>query len=360
MSIPAGLMVERFGEKKLMLLAFVISLIGSLVFAKFPSFSVFVFSLFTIGTGMAILQVVINPLLRITGGEENYAFTSVIAQLVFGIASFASPQVYSWLVVGIQENDPSTAIQFISSITPEGMSWISMYWVFALLSLLMVALIFVTKFPKVELNEDEKAGSKSTYLELFKNKYVILYFFGIFSYVGAEQGISYWMSKFLNETHGFDYQTVGADAVAYFWLLMTVGGVVGLVLLKVLDSKVVLKIFTIAAIISFAMALFGSAQVSLYSFMFSGFFLAVMFPIIFSLALNSVKENHGSFAGILVTAIMGGAVVQLIVGFISDAVSLQVGMAFVFIPLAYILSLAFWSKPIISNKTVKIKDLFKN
>jgi len=168
------------------------------------------------------------------------------------------------------------------------------------------------------------------------------------------------MSKFLNETHGFDYQTVGADAVAYFWLLMTVGGVVGLVLLKVLDSKVVLKIFTIAAIISFAMALFGSAQVSLYSFMFSGFFLAVMFPIIFSLALNSVKENHGSFAGILVTAIMGGAVVQLIVGFISDAVSLQVGMAFVFIPLAYILSLAFWSKPIISNKTVKIKDLFKN
>ena len=360
MSIPAGLMVERFGEKKLMLIAFVISLVGSLVFAKFPSFSVFVFSLFTIGTGMAILQVVINPLLRITGGEENYAFTSVIAQLVFGIASYASPQVYSWLVVGIQENDPSKAIQFFGSITPEGMSWISMYWVFAILSLLMVALIFVVKFPKVELNDDEKAGSKSTYLELFKNKYVVLYFFGIFSYVGAEQGISYWMSKFLNETHGFDYQTVGADAVAYFWLLMTVGGVLGLILLKVLDSKIVLKIFTIAAIISFAMALFGSAQVSLYSFMFSGFFLAVMFPIIFSLALNSVKEHHGSFAGILVTAIMGGAVVQLIVGFISDMVSLQVGMAFVFIPLGYILSLAFWSKPIISNKTVKIKDLFKN
>ena len=360
MSIPAGLMVERFGEKKLMLIAFVISLVGSLVFAKFPSFSVFVFSLFTIGTGMAILQVVINPLLRITGGEENYAFTSVIAQLVFGIASYASPQVYSWLVVGIQENDPSKAIQFFGSITPEGMSWISMYWVFAILSLLMVAIIFVTKFPKVELNDDEKAGSKSTYLELFKNKYVVLYFFGIFSYVGAEQGISYWMSKFLNETHGFDYQTVGADAVAYFWLLMTVGGVLGLILLKVLDSKIVLKIFTIAAIISFAMALFGSAQVSLYSFMFSGFFLAVMFPIIFSLALNSVKEHHGSFAGILVTAIMGGAVVQLIVGFISDMVSLQVGMAFVFIPLGYILSLAFWSKPIISNKTVKIKDLFKN
>ena len=101
MSIPAGFMVERFGEKTLMLVAFVIALFGSVLFAGVPSFGVFLFSLFTIGSGMAILQVVANPLLRILGGEENCAFTSVMAQLVFGLASFVSPQVYSWLVVGI-------------------------------------------------------------------------------------------------------------------------------------------------------------------------------------------------------------------------------------------------------------------
>jgi fucose permease len=93
--------------------------------------------------------------------------------------------------------------------------------------------------------------------------------------------------------------------------------------------------------------------------MISGFFLSVMYPIIMSLALNSVSKHHGSFAGILMTGIMGGAVVQLIIGFISDFSNLKIGMMFIFIPLAYILSLAFWSKPIISNKTVKIKDLLK-
>jgi len=360
MSIPAGFMVERFGEKKLMLLAFAISLLGSVLFAGMPSFSVFLFSLFTIGTGMAILQVVINPLLRISGGEENYAFTSVMAQLVFGAASFVSPKVYSWLVVGIDGGDQSASINFFRSIVPEGMSWVSMYWVFAILSLLMIALILFVSFPKVELNEDEKAGSKESYISLFKNKYVILYFLGIFAYVGTEQGISYWMSKFLQQYHGYDFETVGADAVAYFWGLMTIGGILGLILLKILDSKIVLKIFTIIAIASLVLALYGPAEISLYSFMISGFFLSVMYPIIMSLALNSVSKHHGSFAGILMTGIMGGAVVQLIIGFISDFSSLKVGMLFIFIPLAYILSLAFWSKPIIRNKTVKLKELLKS
>jgi len=359
MSIPAGFMVERFGEKALMLIAFVIALFGSLLFAGVPSFGVFMFSLFTIGAGMAILQVVANPLLRISGGEENYAFTSVMAQLVFGLASFVSPQVYSWLVVGIEGSNQSTVIEFFRSITPSDMSWVSMYWVFAILSLLMVIIILFVKFPKVELNEDEKVGSKDSYIDLFKNKYVILYFFGIFAYVGTEQGISYWMSDFLEHYHGFDHETIGANAVGNFWGLMTVGGILGLVLLKIMDSKIVLKLFTIAAIISLAIALFGSAETSLYSFMMSGFFLSVMYPIIISLALNSVSKHHGSFAGILMTGIMGGAVVQLIIGFISDFASLQVGMLFNFVTLAYILSLAFWSKPIIRNKTVKLKDLFK-
>ena len=359
MSIPAGFMVERFGEKRLMIIAFTIALFGSVLFAGVPSFGVFLFSLFTIGTGMAILQVVANPLLRISGGEENYAVTSVMAQLVFGLASFISPQVYSWLVVGIESDKQSAVIAFFSSITPSDMSWVSMYWIFAILSLFMVLIIFITKFPSVELNEDEKVGTKDSYLDLFKNKYVILYFFGIFAYVGTEQGISYWMSDFLEHYHGFDHETIGANAVGNFWGLMTIGGILGLFLLKILDSKLVLKLFTSLAIISLAIALFGSAELSLYSFMMSGFFLSVMYPIIISLALNSVSKHHGSFAGILMTGIMGGAVVQLIIGFISDFAGLQIGMLFNFVTLGYILSLAFWSKPLITNKTVKLKDIFK-
>ncbi len=361
MSIPAGLMVEKFGEKELMVFAFLLSFIGSMFFAFVPTFSNFVISLFTIGTGMAILQVVINPLLRVSGGEENYAFTSVMAQLIFGLASFISPLVYSWLVVGLSDYPENTGIiiNTLRGIVPESMSWVSMYWTFAVFSMLMILIISLTKFPSVDLQEDEKAGSKSTYVDLLKNKYTILYFFGIFSYVGSEQGISYWMSKFLSDYHQINPEVEGANAVAYFWGLMTVGGILGLILLKVMDSKLVLKIFTLLAMLCLGLALYGPLEISYYSFMISGFFLSVMFPIIMSLALNSVPKHHGSFAGILMTGIMGGAVVQIIVGFISDFTSLKTGMLFVFITLAYILSIAFWAKPIINNKTVKLKDLLK-
>jgi fucose permease len=310
---------------------------------------------------MAILQVVINPLLRVSGGEENYAFTSVMAQLIFGLASFISPLVYSWLVVGLSDYPENTGIiiNTLRGIVPESMSWVSMYWTFAVFSMLMILIISLTKFPSVDLQEDEKAGSKSTYVDLLKNKYTILYFFGIFSYVGSEQGISYWMSKFLSDYHQINPEVEGANAVAYFWGLMTVGGILGLILLKVMDSKLVLKIFTLLAMLCLGLALYGPLEISYYSFMISGFFLSVMFPIIMSLALNSVPKHHGSFAGILMTGIMGGAVVQIIVGFISDFTSLKTGMLFVFITLAYILSIAFWAKPIINNKTVKLKDLLK-
>jgi fucose permease len=121
---------------------------------------------------------------------------------------------------------------------------------------------------------------------------------------------------------------------------------------------VVLRWFTITAIISLAIALFGPAQWSYYSFMMSGFFLSVMYPVIVSLGLNSIKEHHGAFAGILMTGIMGGAVVQLIIGFISDFTSVKIGMMFVFVTLAYILSISFWSQPIITNKTIKLKEFF--
>ena len=360
MSIPSGVLLEKWGEKRMMILAFLLAFTGALVFALFPKFDVFVISLFTIGTGMAVLQVVINPLLRVAGGEEHYAFNSVLAQLIFGLASFVSPQMYSYLVVNIGKgNTNKLFIGLMSNLVPHALPWVSVYWVFAVISILMTLVIVFVKFPKVELQEDEKIGSRESYVELFKNKYVILYFLGIFAYVGTEQGISYWMSKFLSIYHGFNPETVGANAVSYFWGLMTVGGVLGLILLKLLDSKIVLRWFTVFAIITLTLGLFGGKELSLWAFPVSGFFLSVMYPVIISLGLNSVSKHHGSFAGILMTGIAGGAVVQLLIGGISDLISLRAGMLFLFVTLGYILSISFWAKPLINNKTVNIKEIFK-
>ncbi len=357
MSIPSGFLVEKYKAKKMMIVAFLLSFLGSILFAMFPAFRVFVVSLFTIGAGMAMLQVIINPLLRAAGGEQYFAFNSVIAHLVFGLASFVSPKMYSWLVTGIADNSSGSnvIISTLSNLVPASMSWVSVYWVFAMIGIAMVVLISFTKFPEVELKEDEKVGTKDNYLDLFKNKYVILFFLGIFAYVGTEQGVSYWMSKFLSEYHGFDHETVGANAVANYWGLMTLGGVLGLVLLKLLDSKLILRWFTLISIVCLIVALFGPANISLVAFPLIGFFMSVMYPIIISLALNSVARHHGSFAGILMTGIMGGAVVQLLIGFISDLSSLKIGMLFIFITLGYIFSISIWAKPLVKNETISLR-----
>ena len=356
MSIPFGFMVEKYGEKRIIIFAFLMAFAASLIFAVFPVFNVFIVSLFTIGAGMAALQVVINPLLRVSGGEANYAFYSVMGQLVFGLASFISPQMYSYFVVNIDHgNLDKPLIEWMAKLVPENMSWVSVYWAFAAIAILMGVIIFLVKFPKVELQDEEKVGSKESFKELIKNKYVILYFLGIFMYVGSEQGISYWLSKFLKTYHDIDPDLAGADAVSYFWGLMTIGGILGLVLMKLFDSKQILRWFTILAMICVAAGLFGSAGIALWALPVSGFFLSVMYPTIVSLGLNSVAKHHGSFAGILMTGIAGGAIVQVLIGAISDFSSLRAGMLLIFVTLGYVLSISFWAKPLITNKTISFK-----
>ncbi|MEQ8579530.1 MAG: sugar MFS transporter [Balneola sp.] len=352
MSIPSGILIEKYGEKKVMILAFLIAFSGALLFAVFPQYIVAVLSLFFIGSGMAMLQVAINPLLRVSGGEENFAFNSVMAQLFFGLASFLSPLVYSYLVLNIGTDDMGFFLSILSDLVPPELPWISLYLIFALVSILMVIVIILSKFPEVLKNEDEKVGALETHLEMLKNKKVILFFLGIFAYVGAEQGVANWISEFLSSYHGYDPQTTGATTVSWFWGMMTAGTVLGLFLLKIMDSKKILVGFTSMVLLCLATALFGSGEIALYAFPAIGFFIAVMWPIIFSLALNSVEEHHGTFSGILVTGIAGGAVVPLIVGSIGDMFGLRVGMLFLFIAFGYILSIGFWAKPLVNNKTI--------
>jgi len=354
-SIPTGILLEKYKEKKIMIAGFVVAFLGSLLLAVVHNYLSAIISLFLIGSGMAMLQVVINPLLRTSGGEEHYAFNSVLAQLIFGAASFVSPMVYSYFALHLNDNGGTGFMAYFHTIVPSNLPWISLYWIFSVISLLMILVIKFSKFPVVELKEDEEVGSIGTHLMLFKRPVVILFFLGIFCYVGTEQGLNNTISLFLEKYHGYNSTTTGADSLAYFWGLMTLGGILGLFLLKIMDSRKVLVIFSILAIVCFATGLFGPGNIALIALPMVGFFASVMYPIIFSLALNSIDEHHGSFAGILVTAIIGGAIIPLIIGGIGDHFGLRAGMFFLFITLGYILSIGFWAKPLITNKIIDLK-----
>jgi fucose permease len=359
-SIPAGYMLEKFGSKFLIILAFAIGSAGSLIFCANPCYATYLTTLFVVGVCVAMLQVAFWPLLRTSGGEENYSFYSVLTQIFFGAASFLSPLVYSYLVLNLPKNaSANVLLSVLSKVVPANLSWVSIYWLNAVVTFCMIIIIALIKFPKVELKEDEKLEGFGTILKLLENKTVIIYFFGIFAYVGMEQGISVWISKFLQDYHGFDANTVGAHTVAYFWALQGIGSLLGIILLKLYDVKNILKVFLILQLVALSTALFGSANISLISFPICGFLTSVMYGSIFSLGMNSLKSHHGSVSGIFCTGIIGGAIVPLVVGALGGYTSLRFGMCFVYLTILFMLYIAMTAKPFVDNKTVKLSKLFK-
>lgn len=346
-SIPAGVIIETRGPKFALLSAFAINLFGALGFALHPTYLAAIGALFVIGVGMAMLQVVINPLMRNAGGEAHFAFFSVLGQLVFGLASYVSPMAFSAIVT---KSVPAAFTGLIRAV--HAPDWVLLYWLFAWLFIAAILSTVPLDMKSFELAADEKSEPLGVYLRLLKSNAVRLFFLGIAAYVGCEQSIANWMSPFLQTYHGIDPATAGAQAVGNFWGLMSLGCLLGLGLLKLLDSRIVLRGAVALAIISLAAALFGPAQVSAIAFPLCGFFLSVMFSIVFSLGLNSVAGHHGALSGILCSGILGGAIAPLIVGALGQAAGLRTGMLLVFGLLAFLMSIGFWARPLVSNATI--------
>jgi len=219
----------------------------------------------------------------------------------------------------------------------------------------MIAVLLLSRFPQVQHTTEERAGSLEMYRALARKRVVWMYFFAMFAYVGCEQGTADWISQFLSQYHGFDPHTTGATAVSWFWGLLTAGCFLGLLLLKIFDSRKVLIGASFGALFCLSAALFGPASVSVIAFPAIGLFASVMWPIVISLALNSVAEHHGSFSGILSTAIIGGALVPVIIGRVGDRIGLRGGLACLYLTFGCILTIGFWAKPLINNATLNLK-----
>src|ERR1700758_2220618 len=152
-SIPAGALVETRGPRTTLLTAFGLDLIGCLAISLYPVYAVVIAGLFVIGLGMAMLQVVINPLMRTTGGEAHFAFFAVMAQLVFGLASYVSPLIYSALM-----RQPGAA--------GRPLVWVKFYWTFVLVYVVMITITAALRVPRLSLTESERSGSIATYRQL--------------------------------------------------------------------------------------------------------------------------------------------------------------------------------------------------
>ena len=346
-SIPAGLNMEKYGGKRMIIFGFLISLFGALSISIFPSYSSLIISFFLIGTGMAILQVVINPLLRVAVSGENFAFYSILAQLVFGFASFLSPKFYSYIL----QNKLTFGINSIIE-----MPWLSVYWLFVIVSIVTIIIIYFLRFPLIELKSDEKYSDLGSFNYFLNKRITYLYFFGIFAYVGVEQGINNWSSEFLNQYHNLDPNVVGVQVISSYWGNLTIGTIVSLFLIKFFSSRFLLKIYAISSSVLILTALFSSAEYSIFSFKLIGFTISGIWSVMIALGLNSIKEHHGMFSGILISGIVGGAIFPFLIALIGEFMGLKIGMLIIFLGLIYILFVGFVAKPLVSNKTIEMKS----
>src|SRR5262249_38990556 len=159
-----------------------------------------------------------------------------LAQLVFGLASYVSPLVFESLMQ--------------RAAAGQSLVWVAFYRDFVAVFVMLVLLSAWLAPRRVALTESERVGTAASYRELLRERSVWLFFVGIFTYVGTEQSLNNWMSTFLKTYHGFSPNSDGAHAVALFWGLMSIGCLLGLLLLRLADSKLVLALFTVAALVS--------------------------------------------------------------------------------------------------------------
>jgi len=342
-SIPAGIYMERYGGKIVMFSAFFISSVGAGLIILMPGYLSFIISFFLIGTGMAILQVAINPLLRYAVSGENFAFFSIIGQLAFGSASFLSPIFYKFLLI---ENNPLGVLLFSDE------PWL---WIYVLFILVIIALLIFLYFLNIPSNQlDSEKFDFNVFSNFLKSKYSYFYFFGIFSYVGVEQGINNWSSEFLYQYHSLDPEVVGVEVVSAFWGNLTIGTIISLFLIKLINEKTLLNIYALSSFLIALLAIHGDSEISVLSFKLLGFSISGVWSVMISLGLNSVPKNHSVFTGILLTGIVGGAIFPFLIAGVGQLLNLKLGMHIILIGLVYLLYVGFTAKPLISNKTIKI------
>ncbi|RVU35648.1 MFS transporter [Rheinheimera riviphila] len=352
MSVPAGLLVERFGERAMMLFAYSLSALSCGLFVLLPHFAVAMLSLFCLGLAMSVLQVVMNPLLRFAAGSEHYSFMAVLGQLLFGLAAAITPVIYQQLTAL-----PSDAWLYPLLLwLPATMPWLSLYLLFAVICLLMLVWLWFLPFPKHTATEAAAEPESAHHMLqsqwlLLKNRTVQKFFVAIFCYVALEQGIANSMAVYLQQVHQVDAASTGASAVGQFWLNMTIGCVLGLLLLKLFDCRFILLIFGTVSLLLLVLGLSGDKPLALWCLPLLGGSLSVMWSIIFALALNSMPGQHGAVAGILCSGIIGGAFASPLLGLLAEQLdSIRLAMLLLFVPLAYIISIVFWARPLVNNQ----------
>jgi FHS family L-fucose permease-like MFS transporter len=315
LSVPFGVFQDKRGKKLVLIMGLCVILAG-LLNASFglDSFGRFLLTVLLVGAGAAILQVAGNPIMRDVSSPGKYPRNLSLGQFVKAIGSLSGPVI------------PVVAARYF------GASWKVIFPIYAvaiLITLLAVAAL------RVDRKEPEhKAATLSSCLALLKNGYVLAMVIAIFLYVGAEVCVSAGIPLYLKERFDIDINRVGLLGTGLFFMALTIGRLSGGVILNWMAPR---KFFLLTCAASVA-GLLGlwvpDRTVAVASFFLAGLGFANIFPLVFSLAVESLPERANELSGLMVTAIVGGAFLPPLMGLAADHATVQIGFL---VPLAAIL-----------------------
>jgi fucose permease len=315
LSIPVGVFQDKRGKKLVLLLGLAVALLG-LLSASFGlhSFSRFLLAVVLLGAGAAILQVAGNPIMRDVSEPGKYARNLSLGQFVKAIGSLSGPLI------------PVLAARYF------GASWKVIFPIYA--AAVFVTVLAVAGLRVPEQKSERGAATLGSCLALLKNAYVLAMVGAIFLYVGAEVCVSAGIPLFLKERFSIDINKLGLLGTGLFFLALTIGRFSGGVILNWMAPRTFFKV-TCAVSVAGLLGLFAPDRtVAIASFFLVGLGFANIFPLVFSIAVESMPEHTNELSGLMVTAIVGGAFLPPLMGLVADRASVQLSFL---VPLAALL-----------------------
>ncbi|MCP1650239.1 L-fucose:H+ symporter permease [Pseudomonas nitroreducens] len=321
MSFPAGRLVEKVGYKSGIIVGLATAGVGCLLFypaAGSQSYPFFLAALFILASGITLLQVAANPYVNVLGPASTAASRLNLTQAFNSLGTTVGPLVGSVTILAI---GAGAASQIGSSAASEADSVKTPYLVLAGLLFAIAVLIALFRLPKIHHGEptDGAAGQKS----IFAHRHLVFGVIAIFCYVGAEVSIGSYLVSLMGQP---DIAGLPADQagkyLSFYWGGAMLGRFIGSALMRTIAPNRLLAFNAVAIAVLIGIALSVGGHVAMWALILIGLFNSIMFPTIFSLALEGLGNITSKGSGLLCMAIVGGAVMPLVQASFADRIGL--------------------------------------
>lgn len=352
-SLPSGMLVEKIGYKNGIVIGLSTTGIGSLLFypaAGYQSFPMFLFALFVLASGITLLQVAANPYVAILGKSETASSRLNLTQAFNSLGTTIAPLFGSLLILSVAvktaEELKTMSAEQVTAYKLTEASAVQVPYLGIAAALFIIAAIFaIIKLPKIEAADVQSSESEGgNYHDLHKSawgyKHLVLGAVAIFVYVGGEVSIGSFLVNYLGQPFVAGLKEVDAGRfVSFYWGGAMVGRFVGSGIQRKIKPNLMLAFNAFIAAILVITSMLTYKEVAMWSILAVGLFNSIMFPTIFTLAINGLGKHTGQASGILCTAIVGGAILPVIQGYFADTIGIH--HAF-FIPVLCYMYIAFY------------------